>query len=110
MVVGYEWYDEEVLAFLTTSVAEEIGLTVKFWGEIQLPKEAFNTLRKQYLASILVERLLQVPRTQNDLILGITNEDLYEPDLNFVFGLASPLLSVGVIGLKRLHNSFYGLP
>ena len=109
LVVGFEWFEEDVIAFLTRTVEEEIGLELVFAGELPLPKEAFNALRKQYLASTLVEMLLLVPREQKDLVLGITDEDLYEPNLNFVFGLASPLLGAAVIGLRRLHNSFYGL-
>ncbi len=109
LLVGFEWYEEEVVAFLHKSVYEEIGLVVEFAAKLAIPKEAYNVLRGQYLASTLVEALLLVPRREKDIVLGISAEDIYEPNLNFVFGLASPLLGVGVIGLKRLHNSFYGL-
>ncbi len=49
-------------------------------------------------------------KAKNDIVLGIVPVDLYEPDLNFVFGVASPITGTAVISTYRLHNSFYGLP
>jgi archaemetzincin len=41
-------------------------------------------------------------------VLGIVDHDLYVPELNFVFGEASP--SAAVISLTRLRQEFYNLP
>ena len=41
-------------------------------------------------------------------ILGIIDQDLYVPKLNFVFGEASR--RVAIISLTRLRNEFYSLP
>ncbi len=39
-----------------------------------------------------------------ELVLGVTERDLYVPELNFVFGLASPLEGVGVVSTARLEE------
>jgi archaemetzincin len=46
----------------------------------------------------------------SDTAVGLTAVDLYVPDLNFVFGLASPRQSVAIISTHRLEAPFYGLP
>jgi len=46
----------------------------------------------------------------SDLEVGLTAVDLYVPDLNFVFGLASPIQGVAIVSTHRLEASFYGLP
>jgi archaemetzincin len=37
-----------------------------------------------------------------DYFLGVTEADLYVPNLNYVFGLANPSIRAGVISLNRL--------
>ncbi len=44
-----------------------------------------------------------------DFMVGLTDLDLYVPELNFVFGLASPQDRVAVVSTHRLEPSFYGL-
>jgi len=46
----------------------------------------------------------------SDIIVGLTAVDLYVPDLNFVFGLASPGQGAAIVSTHRLEAPFYGLP
>lgn len=66
-----------------------------------LPPESFNAKRKQYLASSLFELCFSEPGTR---VLGVTDADLYEAGLNFVFGFSQPGGRVAVISLARLHD------
>jgi archaemetzincin len=50
----------------------------------------------------------QVRVPENGRALAVTNEDLYVPDLNFVFGQADTLTGVAIISLARLRPEFYG--
>ncbi len=70
---------------------------------------AFNPERNQFLGSMFLKDLLK-EKEEGDIVLGIVPYDLYEPDLNFIFGVASPYTKTAVISTYRLHNSFYGLP
>ncbi len=66
-----------------------------------LPSKAFSAKRGQYLASSLFELCFGEPGTR---VLGVTDADLYEAGLNFVFGFSQPDGRVAVISLARLHN------
>jgi archaemetzincin len=73
------------------------------------PRYAFNSKRGQFLSTAILKVLLE----QNDLlrygkILGIVDHDLYVPELNFVFGEASP--GAAVISLTRLRETYYRRP
>ncbi|ADV46088.1 archaemetzincin family Zn-dependent metalloprotease [Nitratifractor salsuginis] len=74
-----------------------------------IPDFAYNPQHRQYLASALMSDLCRVPRERGDILLGITDEDLYEEGLNFVFGLATPVYRCALVATPRLHNTFYGL-
>lgn len=76
---------------------------------IPLPKNSFNSYRQQYNSSVILDylqKLFSFPVQTK--VLGITNVDLYVPELNFVFGEALLGGNVAVISLKRLFPEFYG--
>ena len=108
-IVTFSDIDEATLQFLLLKLHEIFKIDVVVHGQLSLPSQAFNALRKQYLASSLLEALLFTKDMPSEIVLGITKEDLYEPNLNFVFGIATPLYGLALISTKRLHNSFYGL-
>ncbi len=108
-IVTFHKIDEATLHFLQLKLHEIFKIEVVVYGQLTLPTQAFNALRRQYLASSLLEVLLYTKGAPNEIVLGVTNEDLYEPNLNFVFGIATPLYGLALISTKRLHNSFYGL-
>ncbi len=95
---------------LTEKVKEILNMEVQYIGDIPLPYSAYNPLRKQFLAEKFLETLLLEKDFEEDIILGICEVDLFEPGLNFVFGMSSPFYSVCVVSTKRLKNSFYNLP
>ncbi len=68
---------------------------------VPLPARGLSAKRGQYLASSLFEACLGEPGTR---VLGVTDADLYETGLNFVFGYSQPDGRVAVIGLARLHD------
>jgi archaemetzincin len=73
------------------------------------PDYAFNPRRKQYLSTLILKTLLeQKENTVYEKMLGITDHDLYVPELSFVFGEAGR--KAGVISLTRLREEFYNLP
>lgn len=76
--------------------------------KLDMPSEAFSSERKQYLANKVLRHLEERTRkSRADKILGVTGEDLYSPNLNFVFGQARCPGTAAVISLHRLKPSFY---
>ena len=76
---------------------------------MDLPPDAFNVERSQFLATGILEEMVSLVPPAGGIILGITEVDLYVPDLNFVFGLADVKGTAAVISICRLREEFYGL-
>ena len=74
-----------------------------------LPGESWDQHRGQYLASMLLARLLSPPGI-GDRVLGMADVDIFAPGLNFVFGEADINGRKALISLQRLRQEFYGLP
>ncbi len=95
------------LGSVDTGILENLRKELSGFGEIDLaspaslPPDGFNAKRGQYLASSLFVACLAEPGTR---VLGVTDADLYETGLNFVFGYAQPHGRVAVISLARLHD------
>jgi len=91
-------------------------LEVKFGNctvgsKMQIPAKAYNPQRGQYMSGILLERLPEacMDASAGAKVLGVTEEDLYSPRLNFVFGQAQLGGRYAVISLKRLDPEFYNI-
>lgn len=66
---------------------------------------------KQYNADLLLDDTLKKGIPGDAIaVLGITMEDLYSEDLNYVFGLASTTGRVGIYSLCRYFPEFWGQP
>jgi len=84
--------------------------SVAILNGIPMPKEAYNSVRKQYNSIVILNELHKYGGvTSAEKILGVTNLDLYVPQLNFVFGQAECPGKIALISLYRLRPEFYGL-
>ncbi len=102
-------FDYRELSFLPSRLRELLGLKALWAGHVPLPGSAYRRARGQYLASGLLESLTAMGGDHLKL-LGLTEEDLYAPGLNFVFGQAQWGGRCAVVSLARLRPTFYGLP
>jgi archaemetzincin len=91
-------------------------LTSKFDYKFQsglvarLPEEAFNPNRGQFFCSVILNKLQLLKGNDAELILAVTDEDLFLTTASFVFGHADPLGRVAIVSTHRLRPEFYGLP
>lgn len=74
-----------------------------------IPEDAYNRKRQQFYSTRILAEINKL-RIQADRILGVTEADLYVPQLNFVFGEATCLGKTAIISLFRLKPEFYGHP
>ena len=73
------------------------------------PDYAFNKKRNQYLSTAILKALMEGKGYMaREKLLGVVDQDLYVPELNFVFGEASQ--KAAIISLSRLRQEFYHLP
>ncbi|MHA1378643.1 MAG: archaemetzincin family Zn-dependent metalloprotease [Candidatus Helarchaeota archaeon] len=72
-----------------------------------IPNKAYTPLRDQYFAVHFLD-LIKKYTNENKFfkVLGVTDVDLFVPNLNFVFGVARN--SECIISLHRLYPDFYG--
>jgi archaemetzincin len=76
------------------------GIKVVMTKAKEIPLGAFNVKRQQCKASLFLSLSRREPA---DRVLVVTNCDLYEGNLNFLFGLAEPSGKSAVISLFRLR-------
>lgn len=102
--------EEKKLAELAQHLKRIFDLKIKIdFQEINC-NFAFNPIRKQYLASLILEELEKFKRNFDEKWLAICDFDLYSEGLNFIFGQANPNSQIAIISLTRLREEFYGLP
>ncbi len=103
-IVPFEKIPQEVLE----AIKEELKIAFRIFPEISspigLPKEFYNPYRHQYLAPQLLRFLEDEFKGR---VLGVTREDLYTGDLNFIFGQAQLNGRVAIISICRLDPTFY---
>ena len=105
------WLIDGVVTFVRDYYSR-FGISAKFSGELPVGpfSAALNPSRGQYLGRVFLPTLSALmEKLGAKAALGITELDLYEEGLNFIFGLANPYLMSAVVSLHRLRNEFYGL-
>ncbi len=99
------------LDFITRAIKSAFP---NFIVAISSPKEAprrfYDEQRAQYRADLLLKWLKSL-KGEWEFLMGVTEEDIYIPGMNFVFNVhdKAAFASVAILSLKRLHQEFYGL-
>jgi archaemetzincin len=99
-----------ILEELKEKLNQVFGCSVEIIPEASSLERAYDSKRRQYLASELLTRLEKSGAAKDEKTLGIVDVDLYAPGLNFVFGQADITSGVALISLCRLRQEFYELP
>ena len=100
--------EHSLIAKIADALHHYAGWQCTTLKRLDIPPYAFDLRRKKFNSTILLELLIRLRAYPGSRILGITDHDIFKPDLNFVFGQAEPEFNVAVISLARLHESFYG--
>ncbi|MFA5399565.1 MAG: archaemetzincin family Zn-dependent metalloprotease [Dehalococcoidia bacterium] len=95
--------DAGVLQQLKDGLEAVFGCPVRIDQSIEIPQDAFDRARDQYLSDILLDRLRRHEQ-KADHLLGVTGADIFTHGLNFVFGQADDVNRVAVISLNRLRD------
>jgi archaemetzincin len=100
--------DETLLALVRKSVTKELGAPVAIGGPSFDPAFARHPERNQHHSTMILEKI--VARSNGEILLGVTDLDLYIPILTFVFGEAQMNGRGAIVSYHRLADEFYGLP
>lgn len=103
---------EAQVATAAQALAEAYGASVEVGESLAVPEEAYHQRRRQYLASLFLTALCELPAeaTGESKLLAVTTLDLYVPELNFVFGQAQRGGRAAVVSVARLDPRFFGAP
>lgn len=101
--------DKGVLEALRPPLEQLFNRKVRIGNSIVLPQESWNQHRRQHLASLVLYSLSSFSHSA-DRVLGVVDADIFEPRLNYVFGVADIAGRRALISLLRLRQEFYGLP
>lgn len=88
---------------VATQVSMTLGITAIVDEMQHYHESAYNHQRGQYSAESFL-KFLDTPKEGNIRLLGITDVDLYIPDLNYVFGLADKSRDVSLISISRFKK------
>ena len=104
--------DTKILAKLKNRLPGMFPMSVKAVidpGQ-EFPQAAYDPSRRQYDAQKVIDDISQriVLTLVNERALIVTEEDLYIPGADFVFGLADDKKGIAIVSLARLRNEFYG--
>jgi archaemetzincin len=101
--------DSSILKTISTSLEKTFHCMVVIGTEMPIPLTSYGSRRNQYYSTTMLETLRGMIQRDGDRVLGVTDADLFVPELNFVFGEADASAGVAVISLARLRQKFYGL-
>ena len=101
--------DNKTLEELRQRLNQAFGCPTEIIRQVYSLKQAYDSKRKQYLASALLARLKKSGVSKDEKVLGVADVDLYAPGLNFVFGQADMAAGLAIISFCRLRQEYYGL-
>lgn len=103
VIVPFEDTDLKRLKTLGDELQQVLtGVKVRIADLTKIPDSSLAPSRDQFLAERFLSSLMRMlPRRDDVRILGVTDEDLFAPGLNFVFGQAFD--RVAVISTYRLR-------
>ena len=95
---------------LASAVGPVFNRSVDILKGMRMPPEAYNVIRNQYYAQVLVSKLERTKANSREKVIAICEEDLYVPDEAYVMGWGDGLAGTAIISLYHIRQEFYGLP
>ena len=95
---------EDLITKVVEVIEEAFNLKVELYNSLEPPVRAYNSLRGQYVADEVLLYAASKRQSPNAILLVIANIDAYVEGLNFVFGLALPLMRKAIVSTHRLYS------
>ncbi|RKX23752.1 MAG: hypothetical protein DRP45_09760 [Candidatus Zixiibacteriota bacterium] len=104
----------EVDFMLVNKLATNIGPVYRHSVDIlkgmKTPPEAFNFVRNQHYAQVILSKLERMKANPNEKVIAVCEEDLYVPEEAYVMGWGDIVSGCAVVSLFHIRQQFYGLP
>jgi archaemetzincin len=107
-LVPFNGVNLEILTDLSRSLMRKFRLECEIDKSLDVPRLAYDSGRKQYRSSLLMDQLKRHD-TEAQHLLGVIDCDLYDHKHNFVFGEADMVVGVAIVSVTRFKQEFRGL-
>ena len=91
--------DIDIVEPLKKHLSEKLNL------DVYVSSSEYPVCRKRGEQLDARDFLPKIAELKEELALGLVDKDLFVPELNFVFGLASEAERTAIVSLARLHSS-----
>jgi len=95
---------------LASSIGPVYNRSVDILKGMKTPPEAFNVVRNQHYAQVILSKLERVKANNREKVIAICEEDLYVPEEAYVMGWGDMVSGCAVVSLSHIRQEFYGLP
>lgn len=89
--------------FIRRPLVEIFGRAVELGARLPVPKYAYNPTRGQYHSGAIMKRIEEARLSDWDAAIGISMEDLFVPEVPFIFGEADRSTRSALLSLARLR-------
>lgn len=96
--------------WLGQTLAKKMGFRLQSGIVSRLPEETHNPRTNQYYPVPILSKLELLKGSEDEIILAMTEEDLYLPNQSFVFGQSNSAGRTAIVSIHRLKPEYYGLP
>jgi archaemetzincin len=96
--------DNNLLEALKNRLGPAFGKKVEIRYDIHDLTYAYDPKRRQYVSPRVIARLRRIKKNPGDLILGITDVDLFAPDYEYVYGEAEMASGTATLSLFHLQS------
>jgi archaemetzincin len=102
--------EPSLLASAATALGREFRTSASVLDQTVDIAFAHHPERNQFHSTAIIEHLARTLGHPQDVVVGVTEVDLYIPILTFVFGEAQLGGRIAIVSCHRLTQEFYGLP
>lgn len=95
---------------VATDIGPVFNRSIDILKGVKMPKEAYNVIRNQYYAQVILSKLERLKSSSREKVLAVCEEDLYLPDVRNILGHADTLAGTAIVSLWEIRQEFYGLP
>ncbi|HYA87193.1 MAG TPA: hypothetical protein VEI57_09040 [Nitrospirota bacterium] len=109
LITPLDMIDSDILSHIARVLQETYRRETISATSLPIPHMTYNALKGQFNATKILKVLEALKPQTFEFLFGVTDQDLYVPEFNFVFGEADVLARLAVMALPRLRQEYYDL-
>lgn len=107
-IVPINAIDTGLLTRLGLCLEERFLYSCDVRAPLHVPKTVLNSVRKQLFFGSIVAKLTAAYEPRDEIVLGVTDFDMYKTSHQFIFGSSHAAQRCAVVSIHRLRSEFYG--